>query len=626
MAIAAASELDVFPRPRRVRRLPGVFSCRSGTHIIVDQRSDAALLATARQLRRLVRRIARFDWPIRRSTAKRDGPAVEIARLDRSLGEQCYALSIRPQRIVIRAGNPAGLGFALVTFGQLLGAGRRGLRAMEIVDGPDFPVRGAMLDISRDKVPTMRTLRRLVDMLAGWKMNQLQLYMEHTFAYHGHEVVWRGASPMSAWQVRSLDRYCRQRGVELVPNQNSFGHMERWLRHEKYRHLSEASGGWRTPWGNIRGASTTLNPLDPRSIRLLTDLYDQLLPHFTGRLFNVGCDETFELGQGRSREACRKRGAGRVYLDHLMRLRGALRRRGRRMMYWGDMMMSYPGLPARAPKDATLLLWGYESDHAFERDCRRAARRGLEFYVCPGTSSWCSFSGRTSIALANARAAARSGKRHGAAGLLITDWGDFGHRQHLPVSYAGFLHAAAVSWCAGSNRHMDVGQELSRRAFGDATGRMGRWWCEIGDVHHLSGVRLKNRSVFFAMMERGLGEIPDIDGLTVAGIARMERRIEVLAGEMRHMKAVGGEGRLVKQEMAATIAVLRHACRRGRTALAGRDGRYSTRQLRWLAADMRRIIQTHRRLWRGRNRAGGLSSSVSYYQSNLREYERVLRS
>ena len=54
-----------------------------------------------------------------------------------------------------------------------------------------------MLDISRDKVPTMPTLFALVDRLAEWKINQLQLYIEHTFAYRGHEEVWRNADPMT---------------------------------------------------------------------------------------------------------------------------------------------------------------------------------------------------------------------------------------------------------------------------------------------------------------------------------------------------------------------------------------------------------------------------------------------
>src|SRR5207342_333696 len=110
-------------------------------------------------------------------------------------------------------------------------------------DWPDFAVRGVMLDISRDKVPTMATLYEMVNLFASLKINQLQLYTEHTFAYSQHEEVWRNASPMTAEEIQFLDQYCKQRFIELVPNQNSFGHMERWLKHEKYRHLAESPDG-----------------------------------------------------------------------------------------------------------------------------------------------------------------------------------------------------------------------------------------------------------------------------------------------------------------------------------------------------------------------------------------------
>ena len=92
-----------------------------------------------------------------------------------------------------------------------------------------------MLDIARDRVPTLETLFGLVDRLAGWKLNQVQLYTEHTFAYAGHEEVWAGASPYTAEELGAIDRHCRSVGIELVANQNTLGHFERWLRHERYR-------------------------------------------------------------------------------------------------------------------------------------------------------------------------------------------------------------------------------------------------------------------------------------------------------------------------------------------------------------------------------------------------------
>ena len=96
-----------------------------------------------------------------------------------------------------------------------------------IEDWPDFPCRGVMLDVSRDKVPTLDTLCALADDLAAWKVNHIQLYMEHTFAFRNHGEVWAEASPYTAEDIRRFDAFCRERFIEL-PLSNSFGHSG-WL-------------------------------------------------------------------------------------------------------------------------------------------------------------------------------------------------------------------------------------------------------------------------------------------------------------------------------------------------------------------------------------------------------------
>ena len=546
---------------------------------------------------------------------------ITLEHADRGRGDQWYHLRIRPDGICLRAIGVSGFRYGAVTLMQLIEAGGATLPAMDIEDWPDFAVRGVMLDISRDKVPTISTLEGLIDLLAGWKINQLQLYTEHTFAYRGHETVWRGASAMTGAQVRHLDEYCRRRGIELVPNQNSLSHMERWLRHRRYARLAECAGPWKTPWGEVRRQSTALNPTNPGSIRLVSSLYDQLLPHFSSGLFNVGCDEPWELGQGRSRGACRRRGAERVYLDYLLKVRRAAARHRRRVLFWGDWLEKYPDLIERLPDDVVPLVWGYEADHPFDRSCSRLQARGLAFYVCPGTSSWCSFGGRTNNSLTNLRLAAQSGLRHRATGYLITDWGDFGHRQYLPVSYAGFLYGAALSWCVATNSDLDVARALDRHVFSDATAGLGRLWLEAGKVHDLSRVALNNRTVLFACMQTPLGDVSGVEGLRPGAAEQMADRASELAALARSVRCGGPQASLIKDELLATLFILRHACRRAQFVVAQRTGRRAGVGPRWLASDMARIIERHRALWLARNRRGGLASSVAHYQRNLKEYE-----
>ena len=270
-----------------------------------------------------------------------------------------------------------------MTLTQILDQCGGDLPTLRVTDWPDFPNRGLMLDISRDKVPTMETLYALVDLLASWKINQLQLYTEHTFAYQNHPEVWADASPMTGEEILALDAYCQARFVELVPNQNSFGHMHRWFEHERYLPLAEAPEGSMTPWGFFYEGPFSLAPTEPASLELVRELFDELLPHFSSPQFNVGCDETFDVGQGRSKEVVEEKGEGRVYLDFLLKIYREVKARRRTMQFWGDIIVHHPDLVAELPRDCIALEWGYDAQHPFNEHGAIFANSGIPFYVCP---------------------------------------------------------------------------------------------------------------------------------------------------------------------------------------------------------------------------------------------------
>jgi hypothetical protein len=301
-----------------------------------------------------------------------------------------------------------------------------------------------MLDISRNRVPTMDCLRKLVDALAALHYNQLQLYTEHTFAYADHATVWRDASPMTSAEVCELDAYCAARSIELVPNQNSFGHMERWLRHPEYQHLAECPHGFEHPLAGWRNFGSTLFP-DATSAHFVEQLYAELLPNFRSRQLHVGGDEPWELGKGRSADRVADQGKHTVYLDFMRQVFAAAARQGHQAQFWADIILERPDLVPQLPDDVIPVIWGYEADAPFANQCRCLAEAGFrhQFYVAPGAGNWNSFSGRLDVARANIHLAAEQGAAHGASGLLLTAWGDNGHHQPWATLYPPLVLAAA---------------------------------------------------------------------------------------------------------------------------------------------------------------------------------------
>ncbi len=405
-----------------------------------------------------------------------------------------YALAISRTGIAITVRTNAGLRAASATFRQLLREYGRHLPCLKIRDWPDFARRGVMLDISRGRVPKLETLLDLVEKLSDFKINEFQLYTEHTFAYKKYRRIWQRWGALTAREIQKLDARCRELGIDLVPNQNSFGHLRYFLEDARLKPLGEISKPFLAETGDFLRRPTTLAPKHPGTLPFLRGLYDELLPNFSSAYFNIGGDETWDLGQGQSKKLCATKGKGRVYLDFIRQLHREVAARNKRMMFWGDIILKQPALIRELPKDLIALNWGYEPDHPFEKEAAQFARAKIPFYVCPGTATWQTLIGKHDNALANLRAAARAGKKFGARGYLNTDWGDGGHPQPLAVSWPLFAAGAALAWNAKPLNEKMLLHVLSRDVFEDPTGQVALAGFKLGFAHQKLGVKALNET------------------------------------------------------------------------------------------------------------------------------------
>ena len=481
-------------------------------------------------------RLARALERARRELIETGSPDADVVvSEDPERAPQSYRLELGPGGATCVAGDPAGASYGLTTLAQeielAVDAGHPDqLGALRIEDAPDFPERGVTLDVARDRRPSLDTLKEWVVRLADWKLNRLQLYMEADFAYAGCEEALADRSPYTCDELRELDDHCRAHHVELVPNQQSFGHLHAWLRHPRWRDLAEVPEGLLHPFTREQ-EPFSLAAVEPRSLDFVAGLYDQLLPAFQSEVLNVGLDETFDLGQGRSREACSERGTGRVYLEFLRAVHALAAERGRRIQFWGDIVLQHPELIPELPPDATAMVWGYEADFPFAERLPHFAASGLPFQVCPGTSSWNSFGGRHRNALANLQNATREGLRHGARGILVTDWGDRGHLQPYPVALVGQALGAACAWNVEAGGQLDleaVRPLLDRHVFEDPSGELSAAALELGSAGDVLGDACENgHALFFATTFAHEGfPHPRIVGVDAAGLERVREQLQ----------------------------------------------------------------------------------------------------
>ena len=456
-------------------------------------------------------------------------------------------------------------------------------------------VLGYQLDISRCKVPTMPTLYRMVDVLAKLGYNQFQLYTEHTFAYPQHETVWREASPMTPDEIRALDAYCAARGIELVPNQNSFGHLEHWLKHPGYNDLAEAPRGGTTmsTWYTLK-FPMCLNPTDPRSEAFVAGLYDVLFPCFRSKYVNVGGDETVELKDnheprlGRSAAAIAASSPARVYLGFLKRIHALCAAREHTMMFWGDIILERPELIPELPEDAICLNWGYEANHPFERQTAAFEAAKRRFIVCPGTSAWGTLSGRTANMMSNVTNAFGAAERHGAMGALLADWGDGGHPNPWVVSVPALVFAA----------HRAKGVTLTRAALSAEIDkvlgcRCGAALLAYGDIYEKVRGRMGNSAELYTLLEEG-ADYERGEGVT-------DETLRAGLDHQRYAKSLAdlaSAPEWVRDDFAMLDLLYR--------AVADRIAEPKKKNFR------AQFEPEYRRLWLKQNRVGGLAESLNW--------------
>jgi hypothetical protein len=298
------------------------------------------------------------------------------------------------------------------------------------------------------------------------------------------------------------------------------------------------------------------------------------------------------------------------------------------MQFWGDIIVEEPELIPELPGDAIALEWGYEADHPFAEHAQRFAASGLDFVVCPGTSSWCSFAGRADNAIANLARAASAGHRAGAYGYLITDWGDYGHLQPLAVSWLGLLAGAGFAWNVAAAAEVEGGELgtgsaldwpalLDRHAFGDEAGEMGRVALTLGNAYLHTGARQKNGTALFYLVA-----FPDHDlthrryqGMSAERLAQTAALVEGAVDGLGRARPAAHDGELARQELAWAGRLLAFACRLGIARLtAGAAVPVSELPAparRELAAELAPLVAAHEPLWLGRNRPGGRTDSAA---------------
>lgn len=439
LTVGQAQNTQILPTPQQVEFQKGEFEWDNNVILSYDV-SDTEISQIVEMFRKDLESITPSKVPFSRGALK-GKRFVEITKTDnidaKENKDQAYKLVITENYIHLEATTATGLFYATQSLKQLYrchSLKSKGdkiiLPCMTIIDWPNFKWRGWQDDISRGPIVSMDYLKRLIPTMAEYKVNFFSLYTEHSFKTQCHPDI----APIDAFtadEIKELETFCKPYHIQIIGNQQCFAHFEEILCNPFYEHLAD------TKWN--------LNPANEGSYKFLEEHLKEVTKAYKCQYFNINCDETESLGQGRAKAYVDSIGAETVYYKHINRVNQIVKNNRKRTMMWGDIAASHPEILENLDSDITMIAWSYVALDNFDEFLQPYVDCGHPFMVAPGVSlsgsAWPDYRAFSS----NITHLCRDGYRKGAIGVMNTCWDDFGESLTNNALY-GLALGAEMSW------------------------------------------------------------------------------------------------------------------------------------------------------------------------------------
>ena len=434
-----AQNVHIIPTPQEVDTHAGSFHWDDQVILTYDA-SDAEISQIVSMFKQDLEQINPQKIHFARGIAK-GKRYVELTKTDHlkvaENQDQAYKLTISSGFIRMEALSATGLFYATQSLKQLYRyammeshGGDISLPCMTITDWPNFKIRAWQDDISRGPIVKMDYLKQLIPQMAECKLNAFSLYTEHTFKTHCHPDI-APADAFTAEEIHELEEYCRPYHIQVIGNQQCFGHFEEILCNPFYKDLAD------TKWN--------LNPANPDTYKFLEAHLLEVARAFKSPYFNINCDETESLGQGAAKAYVDSVGAATAYYHHVNRVNRILRPYRKRVMMWGDIAESHPEIMDNLDKDLFFIAWSYVAKDNFNDFLKPYVNSGHKFFVAPGVSLSERVWPKHYEFESNITNLCRDGYRNGAWGVINTCWDDFGESLTNCALY-GLVLGAEMSW------------------------------------------------------------------------------------------------------------------------------------------------------------------------------------
>ena len=351
---------------------------------------------------------------------------IQILRIN-----QGYNIIIKDKFIHVSASTPQGLFYGAQSLKQiirhqLLTENNLNIPCYNIFDYPSLEYRGWMDDISRGPIPTTDFIKEQIRRLAEYKFNFFNLYTEHLFKLEDYPDI-APTDGLTADEIKELTDFAKDYYIEFIGNQQCFAHAEKTLDNPFY--------------DDIKDTRFNFNPGVDETYEFLEVLLGETAQAYESKYFNINCDETESLGNGKAKSYIDSLGAENAYCQHINKVYDILKKYDKEVMMWGDIIAKNPEMIKQLPEDIQFIVWSYGGRDSFDEMIEPFKNSGHEFWVAPGASCWATSFPYIDNYIKNIANFARDAEKHGAKGIINTAWDDYGE-----TMFNSTWHA--MIWCA----------------------------------------------------------------------------------------------------------------------------------------------------------------------------------
>ncbi len=317
---------------------------------------------------------------------------------------------------------------------------------------------GVMVDCSRNAVMTVEQLKKFITVISRMGYNQVHLYMEDTYEVNGEKFFGYLRGKYSKEELKELDDFAYDIGVELVPNIQTLAHMAAFIK-------------WRT---DLKDIDDILLVGDDKVYDLIDRMFASLRECFRTKNLHIGMDEAHNLGRGRYLDLHGIQNRFDILLGHLNRVSDIADKYNFEPMMWSDMFYrlasggSYyevaskfdESIKAKIPEKLTLVYWDY-----YTHDKKRylgmiKGHRQLSDKIAFGGGAWkwSGFAPHNYFSLKATKAAISACVETGLQDVFITMWGDNGGECSSYAVLPTLCYAACIA--QGITKMSDVKQKF----------------------------------------------------------------------------------------------------------------------------------------------------------------------